>query len=434
MEGRRRLALRRLSNEDLFRHYDDELVLRLHAPKNLSDTRTFLRKFKEYLGGYPPSPQLAKAFLVQYSNRKPRTLYRYAQMLKGFMKWYGEPLEDLKIQRPKSIPPYTDDSQIEKLIHAIEAKKTHKGTIARDILLIELILKTGLRRSEVSNLEVRDVHGDFLVVREGKGRKDRVIPLSERMVAKLGDFTKRKDPNEKVFGLKPPSITMKIKEYAKRAGVKELHTHALRHKFATDLLEHGADLRAVQELLGHESLSTTQVYLSITDKRLRETVDLLEEEKQTTVSLELPAKVGKGEYDHPLIIIRDVEKPTWEDETKVLVSKYFSHFVARNEGKSPAVDISIALFDDKKRFLEGMHEIAIGVGEVLEYKPLLNRPERQYYVVCQYKQVSVGEENEIWFPYWITWSDISDKERYGQYAPMIGEKALLELLQNAIKQ
>ncbi|UCD54491.1 MAG: tyrosine-type recombinase/integrase, partial [Dehalococcoidia bacterium] len=288
-EGRRRLTLRRLNNEDLFRHYDDELVLRLHAPKNLSDTRKFLGRFKEYLGGYPPSPQLAKAFLVQYSDRKPRTLYRYTQMLKGFMKWYGEPLEDLKIKIPKSLPPYTENSQIEKLLKAIEAKKTHRGTIVRDSLLIELILKTGLRRGEISNLEVRDIHGDFLVVREGKGRKDRVIPLSERVVAKLADFVRKKDPNEKVFGLKPPSITMKIKEYARRAGVEELHTHALRHKFATDLLEHGADIISVQHLLGHESLSTTQVYLSITDKRLREAVDLLEEENQATVSHELPA-------------------------------------------------------------------------------------------------------------------------------------------------
>lgn len=61
-EGRRRLALRRLTNEELFRLYDNELVLRLRAPKNLSDTRKFLGKFRGYLGGYPPLPELAKAF------------------------------------------------------------------------------------------------------------------------------------------------------------------------------------------------------------------------------------------------------------------------------------------------------------------------------------------------------------------------------------
>jgi integrase/recombinase XerD len=223
-------------------------------------------------------------------------------MLKGFMKWYGEPLEDLKIKIPKSLPPYTENSQIEKLLKAIEGKKTHRGTIARDILLIELILKTGLRRGEISNLEIRDIHGEFLVVREGKGRKDRVIPLSERMVAKLADFTKRKDPNEKVFGLKPPSITMKIKGYARRAGVEELHTHALRHKFATDLLERGANIKVVQELLGHENLATTEVYLSVTNQSLRDAVGLLDKEVYP------PLLKQRGEKDEITTVMRSVEE------------------------------------------------------------------------------------------------------------------------------
>lgn len=70
--------LRQMNNEDLFQLYDSDLVLRLHNAKNLSDTRRTLAWFKEYLNGYPPSPQLAKGFLAQYANRKPRTLYRYA--------------------------------------------------------------------------------------------------------------------------------------------------------------------------------------------------------------------------------------------------------------------------------------------------------------------------------------------------------------------
>jgi len=397
------LALRRLTNEELFRLYDNEIVLRLRAPKNLSATRIILGKFQEYLGGYPPSPELAKGFLVQYSDHKPRTLYRYAQMLKGFMKWYGEPLEDLKIRIPKSLPPYTDDAKIEKLLKAIESKKTHKGTIIRDKLLIELALKTGMRRSELANLKVGDIHDDLLVVREGKGRKDRVIPLSEPMVLRLKDFVKVKKPNDKVFSLKPPSITMKIKDIARRAGVEELHAHTLRHKFATDLLEHGADLRSVQQLLGHENLSTTQVYLSITDKRLREAVNLLDkvEEEEAPSSKDLHREEGVRSGEHPLVIIRDVMKPTWGDANKVMANEYFSHFIARNEGKCPAVDISIVLFDDKQRLLEDMREAAIGIGETLKYKPLLNRPGGQYFVVCQYKQLSVGDAEEVWYQTWL---------------------------------
>ena len=168
-----------MQNEELFKLYDSELTLRLHNAKNLSDTRKILSHFLlEYLSGYPPTPELAKAFLAQYADRKPRTLYRYAQMLRGFMKWYGEPMDDFKVKRPKSLPPYTEDSDIEKLFAAVENKKTHKGCVARDSLLVRLALKTGMRRSELANLERQHVHADFLIVIGGKGGKDRIIPLA----------------------------------------------------------------------------------------------------------------------------------------------------------------------------------------------------------------------------------------------------------------
>ena len=74
-----------MTNEELFQLYDSDLVLRLHSPKNLSDTRKFITRFNQYLGSYPPSPEIARSFLAQYADRKPRTLYRYAQMLRMFM-------------------------------------------------------------------------------------------------------------------------------------------------------------------------------------------------------------------------------------------------------------------------------------------------------------------------------------------------------------
>ena len=128
--------MRHMTNEELFKLYDSDLVLRLHNAKNLSDTRKVLDRFKEYLNGYPPSPELAKGFLAQYADRKPRTLYRYAQMIRLFMKWYGEPMNDFKVKVPKTLPPYTKDSEVEKLIAVIENKKSHKGCIVRDSLLV----------------------------------------------------------------------------------------------------------------------------------------------------------------------------------------------------------------------------------------------------------------------------------------------------------
>jgi integrase/recombinase XerD len=198
------------------------------------------------------------------------------------MKWYGEPMDDLKIKIPKSLPPYTEDNQIEKLLHAIKTKKTHKRNIVRDILLVELALKTGMRRGELASLEARHIHEDFLIVREGKNKKDRVIPLSPPIALRLKNFVKGKKPSDKVFGLTAPSITMKIKAFARSAGIENFHAHALRHKFATDLLERGANIKQVQELLGHDNLATTEVYLSTTDQGKRDAINRLDEDKPDT--------------------------------------------------------------------------------------------------------------------------------------------------------
>ncbi len=274
--------MRHMTNEDLFTLYDNDLVLRLHNVKNLSDTRKMLTKFKEYLNSYPPSPELAKGFLAQYADRKPRTLYRYAQMIRVFMKWYGEPMDDCRIKVPKTLPPYTKDSEVERLVSAIGNKRSHKGCIVRDTLIVELAVKTGLRRSELANLEAKDIQPDFLVVRNGKGGKDRVIPLVVNIAKRLNNFTQGMKPEEKVFKLKAECISNKIRQFAKKAGLTGFHTHTMRHKFATDLLERGANIKQVQELLGHDNLATTEVYLSTTDQGKRDAINRLDEDKPDT--------------------------------------------------------------------------------------------------------------------------------------------------------
>ena len=291
-EGKRRLRLRHMGNTELFSNYANELILRLHNTKNLNDTRKILHKFKQYLDSEKPTPEYAKSFLTQFANKKPRTLYRYAQMIKAFMHWYGEPINDFKVKVPKSLPSYTEDNDIDKLFKAIEEKKTHKGTVIRDHLLVESALQTGLRRSELAALTPSDIHADFIIVRHGKGDKDRTVPINASLALRLRNFTANLAPNEKIFKLKPPCITMKIKQFARKAGLNELHTHSLRHKFATALLEKGANIKAVQELLGHENLNTTQVYLSITDKGKREAIKLLEEKSSDDKSKPIYNKDG----------------------------------------------------------------------------------------------------------------------------------------------
>ncbi len=273
-DGKRRLRLRHMTNEELFTLYDSDLVLRLHNAKDLSDHRRMLARFKEYLNGYPPSPELGKAFLAPYANRKPRTLARYSKMVGSFIKWYGE-VWDYRVKIPRTLPPYTEQSDVDKVRHAFESKATHKGIITRDLLLIDLALTTGMRRAELADLEPKDIHSDFLVVRNGKGGRDRTIPLVSEVALRLHNFTRDMEPTEKVFKLKAPCIANKVRLFAKKAGIDGFHTHSMRHKFACDLLERGANIKQVQELLGHTNLSTTETYLSLAGGSLRDAIKLL---------------------------------------------------------------------------------------------------------------------------------------------------------------
>ncbi len=274
-EMKRKLQLRNLPNDQLLELYDAELISRLHNERDLNDTRKMVKKFLDSLGGYPPNNLLGKSFMTQFQELKPRSIARYAKMIGMFLKWYGESWE-YKVKVPKEIPQYVIDEDIEKLLNAVGSKKTHKATITRDTLIIELALKSGLRRAELANLEVSDVYPDSIIVRQGKNKKDRYIPLPADIALRLNNYIKGKDTSSKVFGLKGPCIGNMICLFCKKAGIDNIHTHSLRHRYAQDLLESGADIKIVQDLLGHENLNTTQVYLATTDERKRDAVNRLD--------------------------------------------------------------------------------------------------------------------------------------------------------------
>lgn len=151
----------------------------------------------------------------------------------------------------------------------------------RDTAILELLFSTGLRVSELCGLNTDlDLTRDEVSVR-GKGDKIRVVFLSEESKQAVRDYLKaRKDMDPALFvdgrptalrRITPRDIQRHIKEYAARAGITSKVTpHTMRHVFATDLLSNGADIRAVQQLLGHASITTTQIYTHITDAHLRE--------------------------------------------------------------------------------------------------------------------------------------------------------------------
>lgn len=156
----------------------------------------------------------------------------------------------------------------------------------RDKAMLELFFSTGLRVSELCSLDrdtINLARDEFSI--RGKGEKVRLVFLSDRAREAIKDYlAKRKDMDEALFislseinknkgsdRLTPRSVERIIKKYAIKAGItKKVTPHTLRHSFATDLLQNGADIRSVQMMLGHSSVSTTQIYTHVTDKHLRD--------------------------------------------------------------------------------------------------------------------------------------------------------------------
>ena len=137
-------------------------------------------------------------------------------------------------------------------------------------MLVDTAIKTGMRRSELANLLVSHITfgSNRLLVVAGKGSKDRIIPISNQLSIDLKMLCSKKQADERVFALNYRSLGMKIKEWSDKAGVS-IHTHSFRHYFATKLVDRGANIRAVQELLGHSSISTTQIYTHTSLSRLQ---------------------------------------------------------------------------------------------------------------------------------------------------------------------
>lgn len=187
----------------------------------------------------------------------------------------------LLLERPKvskDIPKVLDIESVEKLLSVID-KKTLLGQ--RDDALFELIYSCGLRISEACTLTVAHLHlNERLILVCGKGDKERIVPFGERAEEKLTNYLKNVRPklvkdkivselfvNYKGEKISRKGVWKRFQELQLLSGVNS-KVHTLRHSFATHLLSGGADLRSVQELLGHSDLSTTQIYTHVTDCQL----------------------------------------------------------------------------------------------------------------------------------------------------------------------
>lgn len=209
-------------------------------------------------------------------NRKTQNYYLIA--LRMFLKYLArrgiQSLAPERIELAKTPQRELDLITEEELERLLSAPEGDNLKALRDKAILELLFSTGLRVSELCSLSrdhIKEAQSGEISIR-GKGGKIRIVFISDTAQKALRNYlSKRTDIEEKLFPLTSRSIERIVQYYAAKAGIaKKVTPHTLRHCFATDLLSNGADLRSVQSLLGHSSITTTQIYTHITDKQLRE--------------------------------------------------------------------------------------------------------------------------------------------------------------------
>ncbi|MBW9212052.1 MULTISPECIES: site-specific tyrosine recombinase/integron integrase [Terrabacteria group] len=209
-----------------------------------------------------------------------RSFFRYLNLYEGIGHNPMSSFKNVKISRP--LPEYLTVNQVQDLLASFDLND-EKGL--RNRCIVELLYACGLRISECTNIKVRDIHLRERYVRiMGKESKERMVPFYEDLAILLAKYLKESasfsNLDQPIFmGLKRKAIsTRSIQLLLEKKGRElnlpfRLHPHVLRHSFATHLLDNGADLRVVQSLLGHENLSTTQIYTHVSQDTLRRVIE-----------------------------------------------------------------------------------------------------------------------------------------------------------------
>jgi len=226
--------------------------------------------------------------------RSPKSVARAVACFRGFYRFLvvaghlpNNPADDLRAPRAwKTLPKFLSVAEVDQLLEAPDVSEP-RGL--RDRALIEVLYATGLRVSELVNLKPQDLNLESgYLTTTGKGRKQRLVPLGDEAASWVARYLKegrlallKKRASPRLFvnarggtGLSRVGFWKILTAYGRQAGIDtSLSPHVLRHSFATHLLDRGADLRAIQMMLGHADLSTTQIYTHILDARLRAVYD-----------------------------------------------------------------------------------------------------------------------------------------------------------------
>jgi len=282
-------------------NYLDEFSIELEYVKNYSKNtivsyRTDIEKFINFIKKDVKTVNNddIRKYIKSYLEYSPRTLARNISSLRTFYDFLirknylkENPMD--AIATPKIGKHLPDVLSIDEVMKLLDFEPTNNFEF-RDRCILEMLYSTGLRISELVSLKLENINLDAALVKVmGKGSKERVVPLNDYSLEYLDKYIKEIRPNmlkgyatDYIFlnnhgkNLTRQAVFKMIKKRAERVGLKkEISPHTLRHSFATHMLEGGADIRFIQELLGHSDIATTEIYTHIINERLKTDYDEL---------------------------------------------------------------------------------------------------------------------------------------------------------------
>jgi integrase/recombinase XerD len=270
------IKIERGYSENTIKSYQKDLFdfteyTKVKAPGDVG--REMIKEYLEHL--------YDNGFSVSSAERKLACLKSFFKYLVREGKIKEAPTADIRL--PKKAKRLPKALGIGETIRLISAPREKNHLSIRDLALLELLYATGMRASEIVTLDINDINLAVSFVRcVGKGSKERIVPINKITLKAIKNYLEKGRPDFPVKDDKALFIDKNgkrltrqglwyiIKKYVKKSGVKgNTSPHTLRHSFATHLLEKGADLRSVQEMLGHSDISTTQIYTSVSRERLK---------------------------------------------------------------------------------------------------------------------------------------------------------------------
>lgn len=263
---------RRVSVNTVDSYGENLLLLKNYTDKYLISLKK--EDIKDFLDNVEATPRTKAHYLTVFNS-----FYKYLVFMD---KIKSNPCDGIKAPKlEKKLPTYLSNEEIAKLFNI----RLTKPVDYRNKAILEVMYATGARISEVINLELNQIDFEECIIRVvGKGKKERIIPLDDVAIEALDNYINNYRPfliknetcnyvflNKSGEKISRQMIFKILKNLANKAGItKEISPHTLRHSFASNLLNNGADLRVIQELLGHENLETTEIYSHLQNKKIKD--------------------------------------------------------------------------------------------------------------------------------------------------------------------